>query len=101
MNYLMLSAMLYDFIENHERRTFEVEELARMPGSPARVFAIDTGSLRALVEVLHNKEWLRYETTHNLDQVRLKPGHNTIEFLTAYYEQRDPVSQETDGGDRG
>ena len=72
-----------------------------MPGSPARVFGIDTDFLRALVEALHNKGWLRYETTHNLDQVRLRPGFTSIEFLTAYYEQREPQPKDTDGDGRG
>ena len=101
IDHLIVAAMLYDFIEDHEGRTFELENLAQMPGSPARVFGIDTDSLRGLVEALHNNGWLRYETTHNLDQVRLKPQYGTAEFLTAYYKQREPISNDRGGGGRG
>ncbi len=100
IDHVMLSAMLYDFIEKHEGRTYELEDLARLPGSPARVFGIDAESLRGLVEVLHDNGWLRYETTHNLDQARLKPGYHSMEFLASYYEQREPLPNDKDGGGR-
>ena len=53
-----------------------------------------------LVEGLHDRGWLRYETTHNLDQIRLKPGFSAIEFLTAHFENREPHedSNELPGG---
>ena len=31
---------------------------------------------------------LRYETTHNLDQIRLKPSFSAYEFLSAHFEGR-------------
>ena len=100
IDHVMLSAMLYDFIEKNEGRTYELEDLARLPGSPARVFGIDAGYLRGLVEVLHDNGWLRYETTHNLDQLRLKPGYHSTEFLASYYEHREPMPNDKGGGGR-
>ena len=64
--------------------------MATQPGSPAMVFGLDVASFRQQIEGLHDRGWLRYETTHNLDQIRLKPGFSTLEFLTAYFEDREP-----------
>lgn len=94
MESAILCAMLYDFARQHQRRVFELDELARLPGSPAVVFGIDQNALRSLVEALHDRGWLRYETTHNLDQLRLKPGYDATEFIRAFYEHREPVAQE-------
>ena len=87
---IVLCAMLYDTSEGLETRILELHRLAGTPGSSAFLFGIDVDSLRQLVDDLHSRGWLRYETTHNLDQIRLKPGYDSIEFLTAYYEGRDP-----------
>ena len=64
--------------------------MAVTPGSPAIVFGLDVALFRQQIEGLHDRGWLRYETTHNLDQIRLKPGFSTIEFLTAHFENREP-----------
>jgi len=87
---LVLCAMLYDTNEGLDTRILELHRLAATPGSPALLFGIDLDSLRRLVDGLHDRGWIRYETTHNLDQLRLKPGYDSFEFLTAYYEGRDP-----------
>jgi hypothetical protein len=87
---LVLAAMIYDFCAKNETNLFQVGEMAATPGSPAVVFGLDAQSFRQQVEVLHNRGWLRYETTHNLDQIRIKPGFSVIEFLTAHYEDREP-----------
>lgn len=51
---------------------------------------LDVASFRRQIEELHDRGRLRYETTHNLDQIRLKPGFSALEFLTAHFEDRDP-----------
>jgi len=84
-------AMIYDFCFKNETNLYQVHELAESPGSPAMVFGVDVVSLRRLIEGFHEQGWLRYETTHNLDQIRLKEGFSTFEFLSAYYEEREPV----------
>ncbi|MBN2875934.1 MAG: DUF4007 family protein [Spirochaetales bacterium] len=94
----ILCAMLYDLAERQQGRIFELAELTRMPGSPGLVFGIDQNALRSLVEGLHNRGWLRYETTHNLDQVRLKPGYDAVEFVRAFYEQREPLARDASAG---
>ena len=88
---LVLSAMIYDFCASRDAHLAQVDELAVTPGSPALVFGLDAATLRQQLEELHSREWLRYETTHNLDQIRLKPGFSALEFLTAYFENREPV----------
>lgn len=87
---LVFSAMLYDFGADKGTQLFQVDELAFMPGSPALLFGLDTATLRQQVEGLHERGWLRYETTHSLDQVRLKPSFSALEFLTAHFEAREP-----------
>jgi hypothetical protein len=87
---IVLSAMIYDFCTIKEVKLFQVGEMAATPGSPAVVFGLDTASFRKQIEGLHDRGWLRYETTHNLDQIRLKPGFSAIDFLSAYFEEREP-----------
>ena len=87
---LVLSAMVYDFCATKESHLFQVGEMAVAPGSPAMVFGLDAASFRQQIEGLHDHGWLRYETTHNLDQIRLKPGFSAFAFLTAHFENREP-----------
>jgi hypothetical protein len=97
---LVLSAMIYDFCATKETHLSQVGEMAVTPGSPAVVFGLDAALFRQQIEGLHDRGWLRYETTHNLDQIRLRPGFSAIEFLTAYFEDREPHegSNELQGG---
>ena len=87
---LVLSAMIYDFCATKEIHLSQIGEMAVTPGSPAVVFGLDAASFRQQIEGLHDRGWLRYETTHNLDQIRLKPGFSALEFLTAHFEDREP-----------
>lgn len=97
---LVLSAMIYDFCATKGTHLSQVGEMAIRPGSPAMVFGLDVASFRQQIEGLHDRGWLRYETTHNLDQIRLKPGFSALEFLTAYFEDREPreASNQSPGG---
>lgn len=87
---LVLSAMIYDFCAAKEAHLFQVGEMAVTPGSPALLFGLDAASFRQQIEGLHDRGWLRYETTHNLDQIRLKPGLSAISFLSAHFEDHEP-----------
>ena len=89
-NPLVLSAMIYDFGANTETQLLQIGEMVATPGSPPRIFGLDVTTFREQIEVLHDRGWLRYETTHNLDQVRLKSSFSPIEFLGAYFEDREP-----------
>jgi len=89
-NPLVLTAMIYDFCTANEAKLSQVGEMAVTPGSPGMVFGLDVASFRQQIEGLHERGWLRYETTHNLDQIRLKPGFSALEFLTAHFEDREP-----------
>ena len=87
---LVFTAMIYDFCAVNEVQLYQVGEITVTSGSPAMVFGLDAAFLRQQVERLHDRGWLRYETTHNLNQIRLKPGFSAIEFLTAHFESREP-----------
>lgn len=87
---LVLCAMVYDFCESRNAQLYQVSEMAATPGSPAIIFGLDATSFREQIEGLHDRGWLRYETTHNLDQIRLKPGFSAINLLTAHFEDREP-----------
>lgn len=99
-NPLVLSAMIYDFCATRETQLIQIDEMAVTPGSPAMVFGLDVASLRQQIEGLHERGWLRYETTHNLDQIRLKSGYTAFQFLTAHFENREPRagSEQSPGG---
>ena len=89
-NPLVLTAMIYDFCTANKAKLSQVGEMTVTPGSPAMVFGLDAALFRQQVEGLHDRGWLRYETTHNLNQIRLKPGFSALEFLTAHFEDRKP-----------
>lgn len=91
INPLILTAAIYDYGFNQQRKLLEVSDILNEKGSPGHVFFIDESTLRQSLEGLHEKGWTRYESTHNLDQIRLKDEFSSIEFLTAFYEDRDPV----------
>jgi hypothetical protein len=86
----ILAAMIYDFGIKSDSYLFQIKDLAKTSGSPPRVFGLDDSLFRQQIEKLHEHDWLRYETTHNLDQIRLKSKFASIEFICAYYENRNP-----------
>ncbi|MCB1093205.1 MAG: DUF4007 family protein [Verrucomicrobiae bacterium] len=92
---LSLAAMIYWVGDQHEARLVSFDEIQAVPGSPGRVFGLDASSMRQLVEVLHQKGWIRYEVRHGLDQVRLIDGFEPLEFLAAGYENREPEPKAT------
>lgn len=87
---VVFSAVLYDYARNNEARLFQLRDLTERPGTPGVIFAMDEPTLRQAVELLHERGWVRYESTHNLDQVRLKEGFEALDFLKAYYQAGDP-----------
>lgn len=87
----ILAAMLYDYGQRHKTRLLQVAELVELPGTPGLLLALDEGTLRERLEDLHVRGWLRLESTHNLNQIRLLEDYGTVEFLAAFYEQRTPA----------
>jgi hypothetical protein len=87
---LVLAAMVYDYCAGHDTHLVQMDDLAKRPGSPAVVFGVDRPTLSREIENLHDLGWLRYESTHDLDQIRLKSGYSALEFLAAHYEKREP-----------
>jgi len=87
---LVLTAMIYNYCYINETSLFQVEEMTTKLGAPPVLFGLDLRTFRQMVEDLHSRGWLRYETTHKLDQIRLKPGYSALEFIAAYYDERPP-----------
>jgi hypothetical protein len=54
---------------------------------------MDETTLRQALENLHDRELLRYERTHSLDQVRLKDDASPLSLLTAYYVAAQPQNK--------
>lgn len=86
----VLAAMVYDYAEKASTHLLQVADLSETPGSPGYVFGVEDTGFRRTLEELHERGWIRYETTHGLDQVRLKLDFTSIGFLQAYYEESDP-----------
>ena len=99
----VMAAILYDYADKQQSKLLQVNDLTSSPGSPGVVFALDEGTLGQLVEKLHESGWVRYESRHDLDQVRLRDEFSPLDFLSAYYEEREPVMSEDprDGEDQG
>lgn len=87
---LVFTAMLYDFGAASNSHLLQVDGMVMTPGSPALLLGLDVVTFRQQIEGLHESGWLRYETTHSLDQIRLKPSFSALEFLTAHFEDRVP-----------
>ncbi len=83
---LILCAMIYDYAAGRGESLLQVREIAEAEGSPSLVFGFDETTFRRAIELLHENGWLRYESTHNLDQIRLKEDFSALAFLKRYYE---------------
>ena len=82
----ILCAMIYDYAAGRGESLLQVREIAEAEGSPSLLFGFDGTTFRQAVELLHENGWLRYESTHNLDQIRLKEDFSALAFLKRYYE---------------
>jgi hypothetical protein len=89
---LTLAAIIYLIGGHQQSRLVPFTDLHAVPGSPGRVFGLDHLSMRQMVEFLHQREWIRFEIRHGLDQVRLLDGFEPLEFIAAAYENRAPQS---------
>ncbi len=92
----ILAAMAYDYAERNQTHLFRMRDLSEQPGAPGFVFGVEATGFRQELEALHDVGWVRYETTHGLDQFRLKADLMPLCFLRAYYENSEPVSVETE-----
>jgi hypothetical protein len=91
---LTLAAMIYAVGARSGARVVPFADLHGQPGSPGRIFALDSVTLRQMVETLHQREWVRFEVRHGLDQIRLIEGFEPLEFIAAAYENRVPRLQD-------
>jgi hypothetical protein len=88
---LIFAAVLYTFGDREKSNLIQLKDLSNRPSSPGLVFYMDENYLRELTEELHKEGWIRYEGTHRLDQIRLIKQYSSIEFLNAYYNNRQPT----------
>jgi len=86
-------AMIYDYAVGRGENLLQVREVVETKGSPPYLFGFDETAFHQTVEFLHESGWLRYESTHNLDQVRLRDGLSALSFLERYYESPAPESK--------
>jgi hypothetical protein len=91
---LVAAALIYCFCEAQDRHVCSIDELCSEKGAPGLLFGVNGTGMREMVEALHEKRWLRYETTHSLDQIRLMSAYDSTEFMRAYYERRSPSGNE-------
>jgi len=98
---LVFCSILYHFAVISGRNVLQIRDLVDTPGAPGVVFYIDEAIMCRLAEELHGSGWIRYETTHNLNQIRIKDGYQWLEFLTAHYEGREPRVDSSPGLLRG
>jgi hypothetical protein len=94
----ILCAMIYDYAAARGASLLQVRETAEAGGSPSLLFGFDETTFRQAVELLHDNGWLRYESTHNLDQVRLRDGLSALTFLKSYYEDTGSEPQQKEVG---
>src|SRR5439155_24764744 len=87
---LSLATMIYTVGARSGARLVPFADLHGHPGSLGQAFALDARTLRQMVETLHERDWLRFEVRHGLDQLRLIDGFEPLEFLAAAYEGRAP-----------
>jgi len=88
---LIFCAILYDYARRQKTDLLQVENLLQDKGSPPVLFFMGEKMFHHILEILHEKCYLRYEGTHDLNQLRLKEEYSAELFLTAYYENREPV----------
>ncbi len=87
---LIFAAMFYDFSHKQSTNLLQVDELHEMKGSPGKVFFLGREQLNIIIEQLHDLGYVRYERTHNLNQVRMKDDFSALIFLKSYYQGSDP-----------
>lgn len=87
---VVFCAMMYDYAAGRGENLLQVREVGEAKGSPPFLFGFDETTFRQAIEFLHENGWLRYESTHNLDQVRLRDGLSALSLLKSYYENPTP-----------
>ncbi len=90
-NPLILSAMIYDQASKNNTRLIQISDLVNVSGSPGKVFGMDEYTMRQNLENLHMKGWIRLESRHGLNQIRLYDGITQTDFISAYYEEHEPI----------
>lgn len=81
-------AILLDFAKKQGTKLLQNENLLHKAGAPALLFALDVNTLKRILESLHEKEFIRYESTHSLNQIRIKSDFGPMKFIEIYYKAK-------------
>jgi len=87
---LVFCGLLYHFAGRQRNNLIQVRDLLQQPGSPVRIFFLGEELLNRVVETLHDRGYLRYEGTHDLNQLRLREDLSLDDFLRAHYLGKEP-----------
>jgi hypothetical protein len=82
-------AILLDYAFKQRTNLLQVEDLLENAGAPGLLFALDGNTLKSILEISHEKEYIRYESTHSLNQIRIKNDVEPLKFFEAYYKSED------------
>lgn len=93
----VLAAMITQMGQEEGESVLQLNAILQGLGSPGRIFHLESAFLREACEQMHREGWLRYESTHNLDQVRLREDLQPLDFLRAYYEDNEPTPSPPEG----
>ena len=91
INPLLLASMIYKYMRTKSNSLVQVEELVTAPGTPGILFGMDDATIRSHLELLHEQNFIRLETRHGLDQLRIKEEYSDKDFLRAFYKGEKPV----------
>lgn len=82
-------AILLDYADKQETKLLQNEDLLENSGAPGLLFALDGNTLKSILEILHEKEYIRYESTHSLNQIRIKNDIDPMKFFESYYKAEE------------
>jgi len=82
-------AILLDYASKQRTKLLQVEDLLDNAGAPGLLFALDGNTLKSILEILHKKEYIRYESTHSLNQIRIKNDVDPMKFFESYYKAEE------------
>ncbi|MEI8245312.1 MAG: DUF4007 family protein [Lentisphaerota bacterium] len=85
INPVLFAAMIYKYMRAKSISLVQVEELITGPGTPGLLFGMDEATIRTLLELLHEQNFIRLEMRHGLDQLRIREEYSDEDFLRAFY----------------
>lgn len=82
-------AILLDYALKQRTKLLQVGALLENAGAPGLLFALDGNTLKSMLEILHEKEYIKYESIHGLNQIRIKNDVDPLKFFESYYKAEE------------